>query len=271
MNYAQLHRRKVALYRASHPWFNYLLLGLVNLVVPLMLLFAPLPGYLMFDTTKTLARPLGASLFLLIALLPSLFYWLWWNREELGYLNYVDGRARSMLNHLRAASPYLLPFVVVAAAAFLKLPEEWVTPWSLAIYATTLALLATLGFLLPLWSRIRFDSLRLPRPGIYGRLLLAAMSSQVWFRLGSALVFSLFALTWLSRVEFDSLTLGLGALISVTAIYFWVTAYVSHRKGLASWIAYGRYVTAQFEGQLMARLRLGYLLMLLCCALLALI
>ncbi|WP_028107993.1 hypothetical protein [Ferrimonas futtsuensis] len=266
-----MHRRKVALYRASHPWFNYLLLGLVNLVVPLMLLFAPLPGYLMFDTTKAMARPLGASLFLLIALLPSLFYWLWWNREELGYLSYVDGRARSLFNHLRAALPYQLPFVVVASAAFLKLPAEWITPWSLSLYGITLVLLAVLGFLLPLWSRIRFDRLALPRPGIYGRLLLAAMSSQVWFRLGSAIAFSLFALTWLNRVQFDALTLGLGAMFSLSALYFWITAYASHRKGLAPWIAYGNYVTGQFEGQLLGRLRLGYLLMGLCCALLALI
>ena len=142
---------------------------------------------------------------------------------------------------------------------------------SLAGSGATLVLLATLGFLLPLWSRIRFDSLRLPRPGIYSRLLLAAMSSQVWFRLASALIFSLFALTWLSRVEFDSLTLGLAAVLSITAIYFWVTAYASHRKGLEPWLAYGNYVTGQFEGQLMVRLRLGYLLMLLCSAFLALI
>ena len=260
LSYQFIHRQNIAYFRAAHPSFNYLVLGSSIFALPLLLLFAPLPGYLLMDVTRLDGQVLGATLFLILALVLSQFYWYWWRVEQLQYFRYLHGRWRYWWLHLQAFSPYACTYCVVALAVVLQpLPQE-LPEWAYVVYAFTLMLLLIVVMVLSAYWKLSDTKRWHLFDDYFWRMAFSGISMQVIWRLFTALLLTPFTIYWWTKVRYEAVTISLGLLLIALVSYLFSTALLSHFKGVRTYQLYGNYVVADFQFRLALRIVLMHLI-----------
>lgn len=115
-------KRKKLLFRESNVALYRLLTILAFFIGPILLIFAPLPGFLLLDGKHLNAKIFAISFFIFLSFIESFVYWSFWSRRELLYLSYIQGKYVALSRHLVHFSTTRIFFLFFVFSVFFKVP-----------------------------------------------------------------------------------------------------------------------------------------------------
>ena len=113
-------RRKKQLFKENNASLYRLLLIIIFFLAPVLLIFAPLPGYLLGEGEHLSGKLLATSFFIFLAFIESFVYWNLWSRKELLYLDYIHGKYNMLSKHIMSFVPSCIFYFIFVFSAFFR-------------------------------------------------------------------------------------------------------------------------------------------------------
>ncbi|WP_219012475.1 hypothetical protein [Shewanella algae] len=113
-------RRKRRDFKEGNLELYRILAILFYLISPIMLILAPLPGYLLIESDYFYVKLFSVLFFTVLSLVESFLYLSFWSRKELLYFIYSQGRVRAFFSHLTYFISTRVLFAVFVFSAFFR-------------------------------------------------------------------------------------------------------------------------------------------------------
>jgi hypothetical protein len=113
-------KRKKQLFKESNVSLYRLLFVIVCLITPILLIFAPLPGYLLNESEYLSVKLFAVSFFIFLSFTESFLYWRFWSRKELLYLIYLQGKNSTLVKYAMHFTFTRTFFFIFVFSAFFK-------------------------------------------------------------------------------------------------------------------------------------------------------
>ena len=149
-------KRKVENYKKSHQSLYKLLTILFLLFSPLILMFAPLPGYLLIHHKHVIPVTLSTVFFILLFVAESVVYWRHWSRAELLFFTSINTNFRPLVKHFESFIQTIVVTHIFIWGALFKVDFTV----GLMIYLTLMYSLVFLVFFFVYW--LRFEASTFP-------------------------------------------------------------------------------------------------------------
>ncbi len=128
--YSLVLKRKREVFKKNNQSLFNLIVVVITLSSPVLILFAPVPGFLLLNKTQMIESiAAGAFIFFILAVLESLHYWLYWKKEEIEYLNYVSSPQQVIKDSFISLLKSSIIFHAAVISTFVRAPE--VSPYSI--------------------------------------------------------------------------------------------------------------------------------------------
>lgn len=147
-------KRKVENYKKSHQSLYKLITVLFLLLSPLILIFAPLPGYLLIHPTHYIPAIFSTVFFILLFATESIVYWRHWTRAELQFFKSINANSRALVEHFES---FIQTSVVTHIFIWGALFKADFTVW-LMIYLTLIYTLVFIVFIFIYWLRFELST-----------------------------------------------------------------------------------------------------------------
>lgn len=113
-------RRKRRDFKEGNLELYRILAILFYFISPIMLILAPLPGYLLIESDYFNVKLFSVLFFTILSLVESFLYLGFWSRKELLYFIYLQGRVRAFFSHLTYFLSTRVLFAIFVFSAFFR-------------------------------------------------------------------------------------------------------------------------------------------------------
>ena len=252
--YFLLFRRKIKAFKQQRAAFYRILLTIGFLITPVLLLFAPVPGFLVYSSNiMSLPFIVGSAILYIVALINHLFASLMFNKEEHLWFKYVFNGTLPINEQLYLIHCRVYLFAPVTLAGLIKV--EQFTPTSILSFALSVVCV----FFAAKWTAARIIqsfsrqlttkqlSLHLK---VFRLLTFSALNTLIAW-LASALLATYFAFSMSSTLAVKGYIFVLLSL----AIVFLALSYRSMHKNIRQHSITLRYFDVSLPGSLSKRLK----------------